>query len=154
MANFCIPLRLWIINTSEPSDFFLTWRCGPRDPGVDELDVVQRLLLAQQVFVTAGVTHLQTWEILGRHAGQTADQALRITVLTSPLIKSYWWWLDSAMSLLLSVFRVSRVSGAEAGWTLTRDAAPGPARPASGAGAKPGHPPAPAAWPGRVCTNA
>ena len=58
MVNFCIPLRLWIINTS--SLLSLTWRCGPRDPGVDELDVVQRLLLAQQVFVTAGVTHLQT----------------------------------------------------------------------------------------------
>ena len=78
-----------------------TLTCGcSGDPGVDELDVVQGLLLAQQVFVTAGVTHLQTREILRRHTGQ-ADQVLTITLLTLLLSpdKSYHS-SDSAMSLL------------------------------------------------------
>ena len=79
IANFCIPLELWIINTSGPgvdtAHSLLTCGCGG-DPGVDELDVVQSLLLAEQVFVTAGVIHLQAREILRRHAG-LADTGLR-----------------------------------------------------------------------------
>ena len=88
IANFCIPLELWIINTSGPgvdtSHSLLTCRCGG-DPGVDELDIVQSLLLAQQVFVTTGVTHLQAREILRSHAGLS-------TVLRGSLCQLFSWF--------------------------------------------------------------
>lgn len=135
----------------------LTWWCGPGDPGVDELDVVQRLLLAQQVFVTAGVTHLQTREILRRHAGQTADQALRITWLTFPLIKKLLMMTGLGhVSIVVAVCVLGGACLRVGGWLDTDKGCCTRSRPASGAGAKPGHPPAlaPAAWPGRVCTNA